>query len=191
MPELHDPRDPLSPRTPRVPSIPSSSDAPEDVLTSALKDAAAAGQTAASPAPLTVIMARGDRMRRRRTVGYAVAACLAVGGTGAAVAAVLPLGGGAVAPATSPSGSNPDRGRDTVPSPRLSTPGSTQLGPASGTPTGIRTGGPGASETDHGPATHAPTTTETAGSGPGGPPAAATTSAPPPDSTLRTTAPPG
>ncbi|MCZ4123522.1 hypothetical protein [Streptomyces sp. H39-S7] len=167
MPERHDPRDPLSSHHP---------DAPEDALASALKNAAAAGQTAAAPAPVATIMARGDRVRRRRTVAYAVAACLAVGGTGLVAAAVLPLGGGAVVPATTPSGSDPDR---ETPSPRRSGAEPTASGSRfSGTPTGTGTTGTG-----HGSATNAPTSgTET--TGPGGPAARTTTSVPPPGSTL-------
>lgn len=140
MPEPHAPRN--DPRAPRNdPYGPYGPHASEDALTTAFKNAAAAGQTGAAPAPVAVIMARGDRVRRRRIAGYAVAACLAVGGTGIAAAAVLPFGGGGtVAPATSPSGSNPDRVSPSArPTAQPTEPGSQQPSATSSTGTGMET----------------------------------------------------
>lgn len=74
--------------------------ASHDPLRQAFHDAAAAGQSAAVPAPFTAISARGERRRRRRTAAAAAAACLLVSGLTASVVALLPGAGAPTAPAT-------------------------------------------------------------------------------------------
>ncbi|MDJ0342132.1 hypothetical protein QMK19_01945 [Streptomyces sp. H10-C2] len=125
MPEPHEPRDPLA---------------------AAFKSAAAAGRAGAVPVPVSVIMARGDRVRLRRFASFAVAACLAVCGTSVATAMWLPSDGtGGGIPATSPSGSFSDPAPSAMPS---STPSPTQsrtgapLDTATGTAAGTQTGTP-------------------------------------------------
>ncbi|MCX5077545.1 hypothetical protein OHA84_02705 [Streptomyces sp. NBC_00513] len=74
-----------------------------DPLRSLFQEAASAGQEGTALAPVSVIARRGERARRRRIAGLAVAACLVVAGSGAAVAGLLPDGGSGNLPATTPS----------------------------------------------------------------------------------------
>ncbi|MFJ1584618.1 hypothetical protein ACIOC1_15005 [Streptomyces sp. NPDC088197] len=77
-------------------------DTHEERLRSAFKNAAADGHRAATPAPPTVVRARGDRKRRQRLATVAAVACVLIGGTTASLVTLLPGDGGAVPPATSP-----------------------------------------------------------------------------------------
>ncbi|MGA4539266.1 hypothetical protein ACPA54_04660 [Uniformispora flossi] len=74
-----------------------------DPLRSAFHRAGQDAAAAARPLPVGEVTARGDRLRRRRTVGFAVAVCLVLGGVGGAVAALAPDGGRG--PAAPPGGS--------------------------------------------------------------------------------------
>jgi ferric-dicitrate binding protein FerR (iron transport regulator) len=75
----------------------------EERLRTAFRDAAAAGQRAAVPAPASAVRARGDRRRRQRLALLCAAACAVLGGTTASVIALLPTGdGGPTVPATAP-----------------------------------------------------------------------------------------
>ncbi|MER6388530.1 hypothetical protein ACFXEL_22375 [Streptomyces sp. NPDC059382] len=74
-----------------------------DPLRSLFQEAASAGQEGSALAPVSVIARRGERARRRRIAGLAVAACLVLAGSGAAVAGLLPHGGSGNLPATTPS----------------------------------------------------------------------------------------
>ncbi|MCY0918992.1 hypothetical protein OS965_12500 [Streptomyces sp. H27-G5] len=74
-----------------------------DPLRSMFQEAVSAGQQGTALAPVSVIARRGERARRRRITGLAVAACLVVAGSGAAMAGLLPEGGSGNLPATTPS----------------------------------------------------------------------------------------
>ncbi|MFJ9074551.1 hypothetical protein ACIRO3_04765 [Streptomyces sp. NPDC102278] len=76
---------------------------PDDPLRSLFQEAASAGQEGTALAPVSVIARRGERARRRRIAGLAVAACLVLAGSGAALSGLLPDGGGGNLPATTPS----------------------------------------------------------------------------------------
>ncbi|WP_329376213.1 hypothetical protein OG625_01725 [Streptomyces sp. NBC_01351] len=74
----------------------------QDPLRSLFRQAASAGRSEAALAPVSVIARRGERARRRRIAGIALACCLVLAGSGAAVAAFLPQGAGPTLPATTP-----------------------------------------------------------------------------------------
>ncbi|MEV7520034.1 hypothetical protein [Streptomyces sp. NPDC091371] len=73
-----------------------------DPLRSLFREAASAGQSRAVIAPVSVIAVRGERARRRRIAGFALACCLVLAGSGAAVAALLPGDPGPALPASTP-----------------------------------------------------------------------------------------
>ncbi|MER5873481.1 hypothetical protein [Streptomyces sp. NPDC002044] len=91
-----------------------------DPLRSLFQEAASAGQPGAALPPVSEIARRGERVRRRRFVGLAVAACLVLAGSGAALASLLPANGGGNLPATTPSAPAPSS---------LPTPGPTSARP--------------------------------------------------------------
>lgn len=87
-----------------------------DPLRSLFQEAASAGQPGTALPPVSEIARRGERVRRRRIAGLAVAACLVLAGSGAALASLLPENRGGNLPATTPSPPAPSS---------LPTPGST------------------------------------------------------------------
>ncbi|MFD7256432.1 hypothetical protein [Streptomyces sp. NPDC059874] len=74
-----------------------------DPLRSLFRDAASAGQSRATLPPASVITLRGEKARRRRIAGYALACCLVLAGSGAAIASFVPRDSGPTLPATTPS----------------------------------------------------------------------------------------
>ncbi|WP_328929398.1 hypothetical protein OG429_35750 [Streptomyces sp. NBC_00190] len=74
----------------------------QDPLRSLFREAASAGRSGAGLPPVSVIARRGERARRRRIAGIAVACCLVLGGSGAALATLLPREAGPTLPATTP-----------------------------------------------------------------------------------------
>ncbi|WP_374778027.1 hypothetical protein OG756_39635 [Streptomyces sp. NBC_01310] len=101
-----------------------------DPLRSLFREAASAGSSASALAPVSVIEQRGERVRRRRIAGIAVACCLVLAGSGAALAAFLPAGPGPTLPATTPSPGPLTRSDSPPPAPRTTTE------PPPGAPTG-------------------------------------------------------
>ncbi|MEU6311065.1 hypothetical protein [Streptomyces sp. NPDC047014] len=92
-----------------------------DPLRSLFHEAASAGQSASALPPVSAIERRGERVRRRRIAGLAVACCLVLGGSGAAVAALLPAEPSRpTLPATTPSPS-PAPPTTAPPTPRSTT----------------------------------------------------------------------
>ncbi|MFB6617153.1 hypothetical protein ACIGFK_17170 [Streptomyces sp. NPDC085524] len=117
-----------------------------DPLRSLFREAAAAGRSRASLPPVSAIAVRGEKARRRRIAGFALACCLVLGASGAAVAAFLPRDAGPGLPATTPPPLAPS------PAPNQSPP------PTTGTTTApTRTAYPPASNTS--PASPPPTST--------------------------------
>ncbi|WP_404952832.1 hypothetical protein [Streptomyces sp. 147326] len=126
-----------------------------DPLRSLFREAASAAETRTALPPVSVIEHRGERVRRRRIAGLAVACCLVLAGSGAALASFLPGGPGPVLPASTPSPLAPPSGPTPAPSsepttPPSSTPTSSPTPPRRttappGTPTGAAY--PGASAT--------------------------------------------
>lgn len=96
----------------------------QDPLRSLFREAAAAGQSGIGLPPVSVIARRGEKARRRRIAGIAVACCLLLAGSGVALAALLPAEPGPTLPATTPS-----------PSPAAPSPAPT-AGPETSTPPG-------------------------------------------------------
>lgn len=78
-----------------------------DPLRSLFQDAASAGQAATTLAPVSAIARRGERVRRRRIAGAALACLLVLAGSGAAIASFLPGERSPVLPATTPSPRTP------------------------------------------------------------------------------------
>lgn len=118
-----------------------------DPLRSLFQEAASAGQPGTALPPVSEIARRGERVRRRRVAGLAVAACLVLAGSGAALASLLPENGGGNLPATTPSAPAPSL---------LPTPGPTSARPpqpASSTPgpPPATTAGPSSSRTSVNP----------------------------------------
>lgn len=74
----------------------------QDPLRSLFEEAARSGRERMVPAPVSDITARGQRAHRRH-IAWAVAACLAVSGGGAAAAVLLPGDPAPTVPATTPS----------------------------------------------------------------------------------------
>lgn len=105
-----------------------------DSLRSPFREAASAGSSATSLAPVSVIEQRGERVRRRRIAGIAVACCLVLAGSGAALATFRPAASGPNLPATTPSPGPVTRSASPPPTPR-----STTARPAA--PTGTATPG--------------------------------------------------
>lgn len=97
-----------------------------DPLRSLFQEAASAGQPGTALPPVSEITRRGERARRRRIAGLAVATCLVLAGSGAALAGLLPEGRGGNLPATTPSAPAPSS---------LSTPGATSTPPPQPSPT--------------------------------------------------------
>ncbi|MEJ8640377.1 hypothetical protein WKI68_00940 [Streptomyces sp. MS1.HAVA.3] len=92
-----------------------------DPLRSLFREAASAGSSASALAPVSVIEQRGERVRRRRIAGIAVACCLVLAGSGAALATFLPAGPGPTLPATTPSPGPLTRSDSPPPAPRNTT----------------------------------------------------------------------
>ncbi|MFD7561470.1 hypothetical protein ACFV9E_44230, partial [Streptomyces sp. NPDC059835] len=109
-----------------------------DPLRSLFREAASVGRSRAALPPVSVIARRGEKVRRRRIAGFALACCLVIGGSAAAVAAFLPGDAGPSLPATTPPPLTPS------PVPNRSAPPSTT---PSATATSTRTAYPGASHT--------------------------------------------
>ncbi|MEU9083816.1 hypothetical protein [Streptomyces sp. NPDC048357] len=87
-----------------------------DPLRSLFLEAACEGESRSALPPVAVIELRGERVRRRRIAGLAVAACLVLAGTGAGLAAFLPDSPGPVLPASTPSPLAPSSGPTPTPS---------------------------------------------------------------------------
>ncbi|MFE9929242.1 hypothetical protein [Streptomyces sp. NPDC005533] len=87
-----------------------------DPLRSLFREAAGDGQSRSALPPVAVIELRGERARRRRIAGLAVAACLVLAGSGAAVAAFLPGSPTPVLPASTPPPLDPSSGPTPTPS---------------------------------------------------------------------------
>ncbi|WP_445270789.1 hypothetical protein [Streptomyces sp. DSM 41634] len=103
-----------------------------DPLRSLFREAASAAETRTALPPVAVIERRGERVRRRRIAGLAVACCLVLAGSGAALASFLPDSPGPALPASTPSPLAPSSG----PTPSPSTPpSSTPTSLPSSTPT--------------------------------------------------------
>ncbi|MFD9406448.1 hypothetical protein ACFWBN_05390 [Streptomyces sp. NPDC059989] len=94
-----------------------------DPLRSLFREAASAGGSGSGLPPVSVIARRGERARRHRIAGIAVACCLVIAGSGAALATFLPVGSGPTLPATTPAPAPPS------PAPTLLTDGSPTPGP--------------------------------------------------------------
>lgn len=87
------------PRQPHEPREPYGRSEPHDSLRAAFRNAAAAGQRAATPVPAARITARGTARRRTRIALAAAAMCLALaGGAVAAASVVLPRQSGPASP---------------------------------------------------------------------------------------------
>ncbi|MFC9292857.1 hypothetical protein ACFTWH_30000 [Streptomyces sp. NPDC057011] len=100
-----------------------------DPLRSLFREAASAGRYGSGLPPVSVIARRGERARRRRIAGIAVACFLVLAGSGTALASLLPADPRPTLPATTPSPGPP--------SPMPTAPARTSTEPA----------GPGASAT--------------------------------------------
>ncbi|WP_327411742.1 hypothetical protein [Streptomyces sp. NBC_01233] len=107
-----------------------------DPLRSLFREAASAAETRTSLPPVTVIEHRGERVRRRRIAGLAVACSLVLAGSGAALASFLPGSPGPVLPASTPSPLAPSSGPTPTPTSEPTTlPSSTPHYPPSSTAT--------------------------------------------------------
>ncbi|MER5779659.1 hypothetical protein ABT144_36270 [Streptomyces sp. NPDC002039] len=124
-----------------------------DPLRSLFQEAASAGQEGTALAPVSVIARRGERARRRRIAGLAVAACLVFAGSGAAVAGLLPDAGRGNLPATTPS---------PLPSPSSAPPPSSTPGSSAPPPSSTPTSQPSSSTTSF-PMSNPPPTARTTG----------------------------
>ncbi|MFB6815291.1 hypothetical protein ACFCV8_12170 [Streptomyces sp. NPDC056347] len=145
---------------------------PNDPLRSLFKEAAAAGQSRARSAPPSYITARGERVRRNRTVGLAVAACLVFSGTGAAVVSLLPDSPGTSVPATTPSPRPKPSPSPSIPTPSTSSPASPRTtSPPTSPPrtTAPQTTPPQTTAPRTSPPTHTPTSGDSPSDAPGGP----------------------
>ncbi|MFE9629774.1 hypothetical protein [Streptomyces sp. NPDC006463] len=98
-----------------------------DPLRSLFREAASAGRSGAGLPPVSVITRRGERARRRRIAGIAVACCLVLGGSGVALDSVLPREAGPTLPATTPTPSPgpPSPLKTSLPTPLPTSPSTT------------------------------------------------------------------
>ncbi|WP_030712175.1 hypothetical protein [Streptomyces sp. NRRL F-2580] len=87
-----------------------------DPLRSLFREAAGEGESRSALPPVAVIELRGERVRRRRIAGLAVATCLVLSGSGAALAAFLPGSPAPALPASTPSPLAPSSGPTPTPS---------------------------------------------------------------------------
>uniref|UniRef100_A0AAU2K354 Cellulase n=1 Tax=Streptomyces sp. NBC_00049 TaxID=2903617 RepID=A0AAU2K354_9ACTN len=74
-----------------------------DPLRSLFQEAASVAQSSSALAPVSVITRRGERARRRRIAGIALACCLVIAGSGAVLADFAARDTGPVLPASTPS----------------------------------------------------------------------------------------
>ncbi|MFG2874739.1 hypothetical protein ACGFYU_06970 [Streptomyces sp. NPDC048337] len=116
-----------------------------DPLRSLFREAASAGQTGSGLPPVSVIARRGERVRRRRIAGIAVACFLVLAGSGTALASLLPADPAPALPATTPSPAPPSPvptgplGTSTEPGPPRSTTSSGGSATATTAPTATST----------------------------------------------------